>query len=104
MAYLMWSNFAVPQFIMGAAMSFPGQPSALRFNRNGVTECLRRGNIQGETYGLTDEQKCLRLPDYYNRDLKSIIEALPAYIVRKMGLPREGDERHVPPIRHLRPI
>jgi hypothetical protein len=56
-----------------------GQPGALFFDNANVTEFLRRWNIECEDYGLTDIQKCIRLPDYCTAKTKDVIEILDGY-------------------------
>jgi hypothetical protein len=60
-------------------MSRFSQPGALFFDNANVTEFLRRWNIECEDYGLTDIQKCVRLPDYCTAKTKDLIEILDGY-------------------------
>ena len=44
-----------------------------------ITEFLRRWNIECEDFGLTNPQKCTRLPDYCTPETKDTIELLSGY-------------------------
>ena len=60
-------------------MPHPGQPGALHFDNMNVSEFLCRWNIECEDFGLTDPQKCTRLPDYCTSETKDTIELLSGY-------------------------
>jgi len=60
-------------------MPRPGQPGALLFDNTNVTEFLRKWNIESEDYGLSDAQKCVRIPDYCTPETKETIELLEGY-------------------------
>jgi len=60
-------------------MPRPGQPGALHFDNTNITEFLRCWNNECEDFGLTDPQKCTRLPDYCTPDTKDTIELLFGY-------------------------
>ena len=66
-------------FRIRAVMPHPGQPGAPFFDNTNVTEFLRRWNIECEDYGLSDSQKCARLPDYCTPKTKDVIELLDGY-------------------------
>jgi hypothetical protein len=63
----------------GVVMPRPGQPGALYFDNTNVTEFLGRWNIECEDFGLTDSQKCARIPDYCTPETKDVIELLDGY-------------------------
>ena len=63
----------------GAVMPRAGQPGALYFDNTNVTEFLHRWNIECEDFGLTDAQKCARIPDYCTPETKDVIELLDGY-------------------------
>ena len=65
--------------VVTSPMPFPSQTGALFFDRDSISEFLRKWKIQAETFGLSEQQKCLRLPDYCSSALKLVIEALPGY-------------------------
>jgi Protein of unknown function (DUF4100) len=60
-------------------MPRPGQPGALYFDNTNITEFLRRWDNECEDFGLTDPQKCTRLPDYCTPETKDTIELLSGY-------------------------
>ena len=60
-------------------MPRPGQPGALHFDNMNISEFLRRWNNECEDFGLTDPQKCTRLPDYCTSETKDAIELLSGY-------------------------
>ena len=60
-------------------MPRPGQPGAPFFDNTNVTEFLRRWNLECEDFGLTDRQKCARLPDYCTPKTKDVVELLDGY-------------------------
>ena len=61
-------------------MPRPGQPDALEFDGNNVTEWLEEWNLQCEDYGLTDPKKCARLPYYCVPAIKDVVKFLPGYM------------------------
>lgn len=61
-------------------MPRPSQPGALCFDGMGVTDFLKEWNIECEEYGLTDVQKCKKLPRYCNKEIGDTIEKLKGYI------------------------
>src|SRR5205814_627723 len=72
------SSAIVPR-IYGPVMPRPGQPGALHFDNTNVSEFLRRWNIECEDFGLTDAQKCARIPDYCTSETKDVVELLDGY-------------------------
>jgi hypothetical protein len=60
-------------------MPRPGQAGAPYFDNTNVTEFLRRWNLECEDFGLTDRQKCARLPDYCTPKTKDVVELLEGY-------------------------
>jgi len=64
----------------GAVMPRPGQPGAPFFDNTNVTEFLRRWNIECEDFGLSDAQKCTRLPDYCTPKTKDGVELFEGYL------------------------
>ena len=60
-------------------MPRPGQPGALHFDNTNISEFLHRWNNECEDFGLTDPQKCTRLPDYCTSETKDTIELLSGY-------------------------
>ena len=70
---------AIAPRMYGPVMPCPGQPGALHFDNTNVTEFLRRWNIECEDFGLTDTQKCARIPDYSTPETKDVIELLNGY-------------------------
>ena len=63
----------------GPVMPHPGQPGAVYFDNTDITEFLYRWNIECEDFGLTDAQKCVRIPDYCTPETKDVIELLDEY-------------------------
>ena len=64
--------------VMGM-MPRPGQPGALLFDGKKVTKFLKDWSIECEEYGLTDVQKCKRLPKYCTEDIGEVVERLKGY-------------------------
>jgi len=61
-------------------MPRPGQPGAPFFDDINVTEFLRHWNIKCEDFGLSDAQKCARLPDYCTPKTKDVVELFEGYL------------------------
>ncbi len=57
-----------------------GQPGALSFDGNNVTDFLKDWDMECEEYGLTDVQKCKKLPRYCNKDIGEAIQMLQGYV------------------------
>ena len=70
---------AVSNFRTYGVMPRPGQPGALHFDKTNISEILRRWNNECEDFGLTDVQKCTRLPDYCAAETRETIELLSGY-------------------------
>jgi Aspartyl protease len=64
-------------------MPFAGQPGSLSFDGANVSDFLEQWNQQAEAYGLTDSQKCTRLPGHCVSDLKLVIEGLDGFEERQ---------------------
>src|SRR5437773_498716 len=60
-------------------MPHPGQPGALSFDGNSITDFLKDWEMQCEEYGLIDTQKCKKLPRYYTKDIGEAIQKLDRY-------------------------
>jgi hypothetical protein len=73
------ASFALPANYRFGVMPRPGQPGALHFDNTNISEFLRRWNNECEDFGLTDAQKCSRLPDYCTPETKDTIELLSGY-------------------------
>jgi hypothetical protein len=69
-----------PAFRAFGFMPRPGQPGAPFFDDTNVTEFLRRWNIECEDFGLSDKQKCMRLPDYCTPETKEVVELFEGYV------------------------
>jgi hypothetical protein len=69
-----------PVIRFGPIMPRPEQRGALSFDGNGVTEFLRRWNLECQDFGLTDAQKCERIPYYCSEEIKDLIEFLDGYV------------------------
>ena len=63
-----------------AIMPRPGQPGALVFDGNNVSEFIKNWNFECHDYGYTDSDKCSRLPYYCTRSIKDVVELFPGYI------------------------
>ena len=61
-------------------MPHAGQPGALSFDGNNVTDFLKDWDMEYEEYGLTDVQKCKKLPRYCNKDIGEAIQMLQGYV------------------------
>ena len=64
----------------GPVMPHPGQPGALHFDKANVSEFLRQWNLECEDFGLSDTQKCARLPRYCATETKEVVELLGGYV------------------------
>jgi len=60
-------------------MPRPGQPGALQFDGTNITEFLEDWNIECDDYGLSDPQKCARLPYYCTPSIKDVVKILSGY-------------------------
>jgi hypothetical protein len=60
-------------------MLHPSQAGAPFFDNTNVIEFLRQWNLEYEDFGLTDRQKCARLPDYCTPKTKDVVELLDGY-------------------------
>ena len=60
-------------------MPRPGQPGALSFDGNSITDFLKDWEMECEEYGLTDAQKCKKLPRYCTKDIGEAIQKLDGY-------------------------
>src|SRR5271154_6617058 len=58
------------------AMCRPGQPGALSFDGKKVSDFLRDWNAECEEYGLTDAQKCGKMPRYCTEGIRESVENL----------------------------
>src|SRR5216117_4201034 len=56
------------------------QPGAMSFDGNNVTDFLKDWDMECEEYGLTDVQKCKKLPRYCNKDIGEAIQMLQGYV------------------------
>jgi len=75
------TRFLMPPFVRALSiMPRSGQPGAPFFDDTNVTEFLRRWNIECEDFGLSDAQKCARLPYYCIPKTKDIVELFEGYL------------------------
>jgi hypothetical protein len=65
--------------VRGPAMPRPRAPGALQFDKNNITKFLRKWNQECDDYGLSDEQRCIRLPDYCMADIETIVDCFSGY-------------------------
>jgi hypothetical protein len=75
-----------PVIRFGAIMPCPEQRGALSFDGNGITEFLRRWNLECQDFGLTDAQKCERIPYYCSEEIKELIKFLDGYTTTDWAL------------------
>src|SRR5436190_11917941 len=61
-------------------MPRPGQPGAMSFDGNNVTDFLKDWDMESEEYGLTEVQKCRKLPRYCSKDIGEAVQMLQGYI------------------------
>ena len=54
----------------------------MTFEKANVTEFLRRWNIECDTFGLSEEERCVNLPLYCVPDTQDIVEILGGYVAR----------------------
>jgi len=73
------SSNSPPNYRIYALMARPNSAGALSFDGTGVSEFLRRWNNECDDCGFTESQKCSRLPDYCNSDIKEVVELLDGY-------------------------
>src|SRR5437773_2290933 len=55
------------------------QPRALSFDRTDISDFLKDWGLECEEYGLTDVQKCKKLPRYCGKDISEAIQKLDGY-------------------------
>jgi len=67
------------RYVVGT-MPRPGQSGALLFDGNGISDFLKEWDMECEEYGLTEAQKCRKLPRYCSKDIGEAIESLNGYI------------------------
>ena len=61
-------------------MPRPGQPGALGpFDGHRVTEFLKNWDLECDEYGLSDGQKCKKLPKYCSREIGDVIQDMKGY-------------------------
>lgn len=63
-----------------AVMPRPGQPGALLFEGKKVTDFLSDWSMECDEYGLSDQQKCRKLPKYCSKEIGTSIEKLKGYV------------------------
>ena len=61
-------------------MPRPGQPGALYFDGNNISEFLEDWNLECEDYSFNNTKKCTHLPKYCEKEIKEAIKLLPGYI------------------------
>ena len=61
-------------------MPRPGQPGALSFDGTGISDFLKDWEMECEEYGLTNAQKCKKLPRYCTKDIGEAIQKLDGYV------------------------
>jgi len=64
------------------AMPRPGQPGALYFDGDNITEFLEDWDSECDEYNYPVEWKCARLPNYCEKEIKTAVKFLPGYIAR----------------------
>ena len=52
----------------------PGQLRTLSFDGTGISDFLKNWKLECEEYGLTDTQKCKKLPRYCSKDIGEAIQ------------------------------
>jgi hypothetical protein len=57
-------------------MPRPGQPGALSFDGNKITDFIKDWNAECEEFALTDVQKCEKLPQYCDERIKESVKDL----------------------------
>jgi len=60
-------------------MPRPGQPGAHLFDGKRITRFLRGWELDCDDFGLTDVQRCERLPFYCTEEIERIVWCLPGY-------------------------
>ena len=65
-----------PGYRMYAAMARPNSPEALSFDGIDVSDFIYRWNNECDDCGLSNSQKCSRLPDYCTPDIKKAVKLL----------------------------
>jgi len=52
----------------------------MTFEKANITEFLRRWNIECDTFGLSEEERCVNLPLYCVPETQDIVEILGGYV------------------------
>jgi hypothetical protein len=74
------SPLAAPAFpSYHPVMPKPGQPGALFFDGENITNFLDEWNVECKEYSYTDEQKCSKFPYHADSKYRDIIENLDGY-------------------------
>ena len=60
-------------------MPRPGSPEALLFDKMDVSKFLRKWNQECDDYGLNEQQRCLRFPDYCTPEIEDVVICLSGY-------------------------
>ena len=65
--------------VRGPVMPRPGAPGALQFDKNNITKFLRKWNQECDDYGLSDDQRCVRFPDYCTPNIETVVDCFSGY-------------------------
>ena len=57
-----------------------GQPGALHFDDNNISEFLEDWNLECDDYGYDEKKKYTHLPTYCEKAIKDVVKLLPGYI------------------------
>jgi len=63
-------------------MPRPGQPGALNFDRNNISEYLDDWNLECNDYGYSYDKKCAHFSNYCEGTIKDVVKLLPGYVSR----------------------